>query len=99
VYGCVVEGVRFPVAAVELGVGTRPGGFVGEWWKALSSACKGACETFNEPGIGFTLAWTGVLDEDSTGALIGAKPPDVGGGLIGANEELEGGGGGGGNTL
>jgi hypothetical protein len=83
--------VRFPVAAVELGVGTRPGGFVGEWWKALSRPCRGGWVTFREPGIGFTLACTGVLDEDSTGGLIGAKP-DVGG-LIGANEELEGGGG------
>jgi hypothetical protein len=41
--------------------------------------------------MGFTLACTGVLDEDNTGGLMGAKP-DVGG-LIGANEELEGGGG------
>jgi hypothetical protein len=86
-----VEGVRFPAAAVELGVSTRPGGFVGEWWKALSRPCMGGCETFREPGIGFTLTCTGVLDEDSTGGLIAAKP-DVGG-LIGAKEELEGGGG------
>ena len=90
-YGWVVEGVRFPAAAVELGVGTRPGGFVGEWWKALSSPCKGGCETFREPGVGFTFVCTGVLEEDSTGGLIGAKP-DVGG-LIGANDELEGCGG------
>jgi hypothetical protein len=56
----------------------------------LSSPCKGGCDIFIEPGIGFTLACTGVFDEDNTGGLIGAKP-DVGG-LIGANEELEGGG-------
>jgi hypothetical protein len=43
-----------------------------------------------EPGIGFTFACTGVVDEDNTGGLIGAKL-DVGG-LIGANEELAGGG-------
>ena len=43
-----------------------------------------------EPGIGFTLACTGVLDEGNAGGLIGAKP-DVGA-LIGANEELDGGG-------
>lgn len=43
-----------------------------------------------EPGIGFTLACTGVLDEDNGGGLIGAKPGAPG--LIGANEELEGGG-------
>jgi hypothetical protein len=42
------------------------------------------------PGIGLTLACTGVFDEDNVGGLIGAKP-DVGG-LIGANEELDGGG-------
>lgn len=42
------------------------------------------------PDMGFTFACTGVFDEDNTGGLIGAKL-DVGG-LIGANEELEGGG-------
>jgi hypothetical protein len=43
-----------------------------------------------EPGIGFTLACTGVFDEGNAEGLIGAKPGA--GGLIGANEELEGGG-------
>jgi hypothetical protein len=58
--------------------------------RALSRPGIGGCETFREQGMGFTLACTGVFDEDNTGGLMGAKL-DVGG-IIGANEELEGGG-------
>lgn len=89
----MVEGVRFPVAGVELGVDTRPGGLVGEWWKALSNACAAGCEILIEVGVGLALDWTGVLDEESVGGLMGANP-EVGG-LIGAKPEVWDGGGGG----
>lgn len=79
--------MRFPAADEEVGVDTDPGGFVGEWWNAWSSPCA-VGKVLIEPGVGFVLACTGVLDEDNIGALIGAKPGF--GGLIGANELLGG---------